>query len=378
MKKFTSVSFFRTDDDRAFVVMMNPKNGQILSMAGKKIVNKDGVMQIEDYALGTMTSSYELGSTVKGATLLSGYQAEAIKPFTHFFDAPMYFKGSTKPKKSWKDFGDIDDLRALQVSSNVYMFNTVLKMAGINYVPNNPLDIKQETFNKMRYYFRQFGLGVSTGIDLPNESIGQMGRTDNIPGFLLDYAIGQYDTYTPLQLAQYISTIANGGYRMKPQIVQEIREQPNRPEDVGKVIRSIEPVVLNRVDMDTSYINHVKEGFRRVFQEADGTGTGTFKGLPYKPAGKTGTAETVYGGESDIGRDENYNRKKCYNLTLAGYAPYDADPEVAFSVVVPWVNNDKSGVNSAIGKEILDAYFDLKAKRSNANSVPVEQPNKAQ
>ena len=58
-------------------------------------------------------------------------------------------------------------------------------MAGINYVPNNPLDIKQETFNKMRYYFRQFGLGVSTGIDLPNESIGQVGRTDNIPGFYL-------------------------------------------------------------------------------------------------------------------------------------------------------------------------------------------------
>ena len=117
--------------DRAFVVMMNPKNGQILSMAGKKIVNKDGGMQIEDYALGTMTSSYELGSTVKGATLLTGYQTEAIKPYTHFFDAPMYFKGSSKPKKSWKEFGDIDDLRALQVSSNVYMFNTALKWQAL-------------------------------------------------------------------------------------------------------------------------------------------------------------------------------------------------------------------------------------------------------
>ncbi|KFM99766.1 penicillin-binding protein 2 [Bacillus clarus] len=364
--------------DRAFVVMMNPKNGQILSIAGKKLVNKDEELQIEDYALGTMTSSYELGSTVKGATLLTGYQTGAIKPYTHFFDAPMFFKGSPKPKKSWKDFGDIDDLRALQVSSNVYMFNTALKIAGIDYVPNNPLDIKQEVFNKMRYHFIQFGLGVSTGIDLPNESAGQRGKTDNIPGFLLDYAIGQYDTYTPLQLAQYISTIANGGYRMKPQIVQEIREQPNKPEDIGKVIQSMEPVILNRVDMDISYINQVKEGFRRVFQEADGTGTGTFKNLPYKPAGKTGTAETVYGGESDIGRDEKNNRKKCYNLTLAGYAPYDADPEVAFSVVVPWVNNDKSGINSAIGKEILDAYFELKSKRFNANPVPVEQPNKAQ
>lgn len=54
---------------------------------------------------------------------------------------------------------------------------------------------------------------------------GKLGKKDNQPGFLLDYSIGQYDTYTPLQLAQYISTIANGGYRMKPQIVQEIREQ---------------------------------------------------------------------------------------------------------------------------------------------------------
>lgn len=363
--------------DRAFVVMMNPRNGQILSIAGKKLVNKDGETQVEDYALGTMTSSYELGSTVKGATLLTGYQTGAIKPFTHFVDAPMSFKG-TKDKKSWKEFGDIDDVRALQVSSNVYMFNTALKIAEVDYVPNSTLNIKQEAFNKMRYHFTQFGLGVPTGIDLPNESAGQKGKTDQIPGFLLDYSIGQYDTYTPLQLVQYISTIANGGYRMKPQIVQEIREQPTKPEDLGKVIQVMEPAVLNRIDMDKNYIDQVKEGFRRVFQEGDGTGVATFKNLPYKPAGKTGTAETVYGGDSDIGRDENGDRKKCYNLTLAGYAPYDDNPEVAFSVVVPWVNDDKSGVNSKIGKDILDAYFDLKVKRVNGNPVPAEQSNKAQ
>ena len=62
---------------------------------------------------------------------------------------------------------------------------------------NSSLDIKQEYFDKMRYYFRQFGLGVQTGIDLPNETAGQIGRKDNQPGFLLDYSIGQYDTYTP-------------------------------------------------------------------------------------------------------------------------------------------------------------------------------------
>ncbi|MGG0761729.1 peptidoglycan D,D-transpeptidase FtsI family protein [Bacillus paramycoides] len=356
--------------DRAFVVMMNPKNGQVLSMAGKKLVEKDGKIEVEDYALGTMTSSYELGSTVKGATILTGFETKAITPGTYFYDAPMKFKG-TKEKKSWKDFGNIDDLRALQVSSNVYMFNTSLKIAGVDYVRNSSLDIKQESFDKMRYYFRQFGLGVPTGIDLPNETAGQIGRKDNQPGFLLDFSIGQYDTYTPLQLAQYISTIANGGYRMKPQIVQEIREQTVQKDEIGKVVHSQEPIVLNKVDMKEEYINQVKEGFRRVFQEGDGTGVSKFQKAPYKPAGKTGTAQTVYGGDSDIGRNDKGERIKCYNLTLAGYAPYD-NPEVAFSVVVPWIIDDKSGINSAIGKDILDAYFDLKNQRLSGGTAKVD------
>ncbi|MGY1423380.1 peptidoglycan D,D-transpeptidase FtsI family protein [Bacillus cereus] len=356
--------------DRAFVVMMNPKNGQVLSMAGKKLIEKDGKTEVEDYALGTMTSSYELGSTVKGATVLTGFETKAITPGTNFHDAPMKFKG-TKEKKSWRDFGNVDDLRALQVSSNVYMFNTALKIAGVDYVRNSSLDIKQEYFDKMRYYFKQFGLGVPTGIDLPNETAGQIGRKDNQPGFLLDFSIGQYDTYTPLQLAQYISTIANGGYRMKPQIVQEIREQTAQKDEIGKVVQSIEPVVLNRVDMKEEYITRVKEGLRRVFQEGDGTGVKTFQKAPYKPAGKTGTAQTVYGGESEKGRDEKGARRECYNLTLAGYAPYD-NPEVAFSVVVPWIKDEKSGINSVIGKEILDAYFNLKTQRLNGETTKVD------
>ncbi|PRT04932.1 peptidoglycan D,D-transpeptidase FtsI family protein [Bacillus wiedmannii] len=356
--------------DRAFVVMMNPKNGQVLSMAGKRLVEKDGKTEVEDYALGTMTSSYELGSTVKGATVLTGFETKAIAPGTYFYDAPMKFKG-TKEKKSWKEFGNIDDLRALQVSSNVYMFHTALKIAGVDYVKNSSLNIKQEYFDKMRYYFRQFGLGVPTGIDLPNETAGQIGKKDNQPGFLLDYSIGQYDTYTPLQLVQYISTIANGGYRMKPQIVREVREQTSQKDEIGKVVHAVEPIVLNKIDMKEEYINQVKEGFRKVFQEGDGTGVRAFQKASYKPAGKTGTAQTVYGGESDIGRNEKGERRECYNLTLAGYAPYD-NPEVSFSVVVPWVINDKSGINSDIGKEVLDAYFELKNKRLTGETIKID------
>ncbi|PEI84503.1 penicillin-binding protein [Bacillus pseudomycoides] len=361
--------------DRAFVVMMDPKTGQLLSMAGKRLIEKDGKAEVEDFALGNMVTSYELGSAVKGATLLTGYQTEAIQPGTQFYDTPMKFKG-TRVKKSWNvsGFGNINDLRALQVSSNVYMFHTVLQIAGVNYVPNSSLDIKQAAFDTMRYYFKQFGLGVPTGINLPNEITGQTRQKDSQPGFLLDFSIGQYDTYTPLQLAQYISTIANDGYRMQPQIFQEIRKQTTKKEEIGQVVQSIEPVVLNRVDVKSEYIDRVKEGFRWVFQEGDGTGVKYFQKAPYKPAGKTGTAQTVYGGDSKIGRNEKGERIECYNLTLVGYAPYD-NPEIAFSVVVPWVHNDKSGINSLIGKDILDIYFDLKKQRMNGETTNIVNPN---
>ena len=72
-------------------------------MAGKRLVEKDGKMEVEDYALGTLTSSYELGSTVKGATVLTGFLTKAITPGTHFYDAPMKFKG-TKGEKVMERF----------------------------------------------------------------------------------------------------------------------------------------------------------------------------------------------------------------------------------------------------------------------------------
>ncbi|MFB9761823.1 peptidoglycan D,D-transpeptidase FtsI family protein [Ectobacillus funiculus] len=351
--------------DRAFVVMMNPKNGEILSMAGKQLVNKDGKQEVQDFALGTMTSSYAMGSAVKGATVLTGLQTGAIKPDTVLVDEPIQIKG-TKPKKSWKNMGPIGIQTALQQSSNVFMFKTAMNIAGVQYVPGRSIDVKQKTFDMMRMYFSQFGLGVPTGIDLPNESSGFKGTADQ-PGLLLDFAIGQYDTYTPLQLAQYVSTIANGGYRIKPQIMKEIREPSTTTGEIGKVVESTEPVVLNRIDMDDSYLKVVQEGFRMVMQTPSGTGASLFMKAPYaayKAAGKTGTAETFYDGPVD-----SLRATPVYNLTLIGYAP-DENPEVAFSVVVPWMKNDSNAVNKKIGSRILDAYFQLKKEETAMEVSP--------
>ena len=347
--------------DRAFVVMMNPKTGEVLSLAGKQYTKENGKTVMKDFALGTITTSYPMGSTVKGATLLTGYETGAIQPNTVFYDAPLVIKG-TPPKASYRNMGNVNDLTALRLSSNVYMFHTVIKIGKGQYIPNGPLSLSADVFDTLRYYFSQFGLGVKTGIDLPNESIGFKNTTETSPGLALDMGIGQYDNYTPLQLAQYVSTIANDGYRMQPQILKEIHDPEKSGEGTtGKMIYSSEPKVLNRIDMKKEYIDRVKEGFRQAFQESGGTAYSHFNlaSAPYSAAGKTGTAETRY-----YGPNESYRGSDTYNLTLVGYAPHD-DPEVSFSIVVPWVN-DSDQINKNIGKRIMDAYFELKEKGSKS------------
>lgn len=361
--------------DRAFVVMMNPKNGEILSMAGKQFGEENGQRVINDYALGTMTSSYEMGSTVKGATLLTGYQTKAITPGQYIVDEPLKFKG-TDVKKSWtgSGMGSINDLTALQRSSNVYMFKTAMEIADAPYVYNGTLNIKQKAFDTMRYNFSQLGLGVPTGIDLPNEVAGVKGPPGE-PGKLLDLAIGQFDTYTPLQLAQYVSTIANGGYRMKPQVVKEIRKPTSTPEELGKVVDSMEPMVLNRIDMNDNYIKQVQDGFKMVMQTPQGTGYSAFGTAKYDPAGKTGTAQGAYAGPNAKEVKAQLGERSIYNLTMVGYAPA-SDPEIAFSVVVPWLTDDHNIVSRNISRRIMDAYFDLKKQEVNGNTGPLEDKKK--
>ena len=218
--------------DRAYVVLMDPNTGEIKSLAGKRIVRDEetGKTEMQDDALGTFTTTYNVGSTVKGATILTGYQTGVISQELHYYDTPLYISG-TPPKKSWKNFGSINDVNALKYSSNVYMFHTAIKIGEGRYIPNGSLPINIEGFNTIRQSFAQFGLGVRTGIDLPNEQSGFKG-TSTSPGLMLDLAIGQYDTYSTMQLAQYVSTIANGGSRMEPHMVKEIRE-PQMDNELG-------------------------------------------------------------------------------------------------------------------------------------------------
>ena len=109
--------------------------------------------------------------------------------------------------------------------------------------------------------YASFGLGVKTGIDLPVESLGYSGKS-TLPGHLLDFSIGQYDTYTPIQLSQYINTIASGGIRLKPYLLKEVYSPSTTGEKLGEKIYTAETTVLGHVDVEDKYINRVKEGFK--------------------------------------------------------------------------------------------------------------------
>ncbi|WP_411334918.1 peptidoglycan D,D-transpeptidase FtsI family protein [Metabacillus indicus] len=342
--------------DRAFAVMMDPHTGDVLAMSGKKYSFEEG--KVNDYIVGNFTTQYEIGSTIKGATVLAGYQ-HGIPRGTVYVDTPMKLKGAPD-KKSVRNMGPVSDIRALQKSSNVYMFRIALEIAGETYVPNGPLDISSNDYQRLRNYYSQFGLGVPTGIDLPNESIGlQTSASD--PGKLVDMAIGQFDTYTPLQMAQYVSVIANGGYRVEPRIVTSIHS-PNEEKQLGPIVTEHEPTILNRINNSPEDIRQVQRGFEAV-TKTEGTAAGVFG--KYDVAGKTGTSQTSYYGELS---------KKAYwgtdtnNLAFVGYYPA-SKPEVAISVLVPYTGL-RAGhpVNKNIAKRAIEAYANLDPKPQNQDA----------
>lgn len=341
------------DMDNAMIVVQDPKNGDILAMAGKQI-SKNG--KLTDYDIGNFTAQFAVDSSVKGGTLLAGYQNKAIKVGEQMVDEPLKFQGGLTKRSYFNKDGrvTINDKEALMHSSNVYMFKTALKLAGDPYYSGMPLpnDISIAG-QKLRKGLNQVGLGVKTGIDLPNETNGQIEPLTNNPGNYLDLSIGQYDTYTPLQLSQYVSTIANNGYRIQPHIGLSIHDATNKDE-LGPVKRKVKGNVLNKVNNSQKEIDEVKDGFKMAFNEKDGTGYASFKDTVVPSAGKTGTAEVFQDGEPRV------------NSTYIGYAPIK-DPKLAFSIVYtnqpvppPWLNGGD------LGRDVINYYFKDKDKNGDS------------
>ncbi|WP_232217891.1 peptidoglycan D,D-transpeptidase FtsI family protein [Brochothrix campestris] len=362
MGKTTAGSVFL---DRAYVVITNPKTGEILTLAGQQY--KKG--KFEDDSLGTFTSSYVMGSAIKGATVMAGYTYGKEPGYTEI-DEPIELKGTEKKSSWFNRTGSIamNDISALRQSSNVYMMKTALDIAGATYVKDGSLDIPTTAFDKLRKVYAEFGLGTTTGIDLPGEATGIIG-TETEPGKYLDLSYGQYDGYTPLQLNQYVSTIANNGYRIAPHILGQVRDATNEDDEVGALQTQANARILNKIDLPKNYFEQVQKGFYEVMNNTaggttGGTGASYFAGLDYKVAGKTGTAESFYAGP-DWDYTSGIAAPAVWNTTFVGYAPYD-DPEIAVSVAVPWAytGDNENHLNMIIAKGVFDAYFNLQKERA--------------
>lgn len=342
--------------DRAFVVVMDPNTGEVISMVGKQLgKDENGKQVVNDYAYGTFTTSYEIGSVIKPATILTGYDQGVLEMGEVLVDEPIRIKG-TKPKSSIFNRSSrmpLNDLQALERSSNVYMFKIGFRLANAIYRPDQPINIDEAAFGTLRNSYAQFGLGVPTGIDLPGEATGFKGE-ELKAGKLLDLTIGQFDTYTPLQMAQYVSTIANGGSRIQPHVVKEIRNPSSDGITMGSLVTEIGPTVMNRIHNTQSQIEHIKKGMNRVYYGDHGSARSYFGDAPFQAAGKTGTAQVVY-----YGPKKDYWGDNTINSTHIGFAPLD-NPEIAYAVMIPWApyhNGVYESSGTILAREVVDAYF---------------------
>ena len=338
-------------NDRIYIVASDPNTGEILGMTGKQRSTSN---EIVDDALGVINSSYGMGSAVKGAMVLTGYMSGVISADNNVLvDEPLQFQGSN-PKKSVFNptIGNqvaINDIEALARSSNVYMIKLAMLMGGQStYESGGTLNISPDLIDELRSYFAQFGLGVKTGIDLPNEGSGLTGFSQAAVN-VVDQSFGQYDLYTTLQLSQYINTIANGGTRYAPQLVSEIRSTDANGA-LGALETTLETKVMNQVDVDAQAMERVQQGFYQVTHSENGTAYSTFGKDPNNVAGKTGTAEAFYDGNND-----NLKGESVFNSTFVGYAPFD-NPEITVTVVVPYLSTDTDRA-TPIAKKVFDAYF---------------------
>ena len=329
--------------NRSFVIITNPKTGEILAMAGKQLKDDNGNLSVNDYTPGVLTSPVVMGSVVKGASQTVGYNTGALKIGEVRYDNCVKI-AATPQKCSWRPLGRLNDVTALAMSSNTYQYYTAIKVGKGNYQYNKPLVVDKEAFNIYRDTFKQFGLGTKTEIDLPKEITGYKG-TDTASGHLLDFSIGQYDNYTPIQLSQYIGTIATGGKRMKLHLYKNLYGNDGDTNEKE----------LNTVDTKPEYMAKIQEGFKAVLDY--GTGVG-YIDPSFNPAGKTGTSQSFVDSDGDGKVDT-----ETISTTFTSYAPAE-DAKVTFTIISPDVShtgrsNYQSNINKRIADRVSKKYFEI-------------------
>ena len=313
-------------------VLVGKPTGEIVAALGLKLGDKDNFIETTN---DIVNSSFVMGSVVKAASNTVSYHENVITPGKKINDScvKLYLNNE---KCSYKRLGLVDDISALEKSSNYYQYINALKIMGYNnYSYNMKVEAKKEDFDKYRTIFNEYGLGSKTNVDLPKEELGIKGNIIS-PDLLLNFAIGQYDSYTPVQVLSYINTLASNGKRYNLSL---LNKKTN---------------IINNVDIKEENLNRIKTGLNNVVTK--GTGRGYIKGNI--GAGKTGTSETLV----DTNNDGLYETKTI-STSFIGYAPFN-EPKYTFVVISPnissnkYQNNYKVPINRYIINDLTSFLFE--------------------
>ncbi|MDD6308365.1 MAG: penicillin-binding transpeptidase domain-containing protein [Clostridia bacterium] len=293
--------------------------------------------------------AYEPGSTFKMATAISALEEGVITPTDTIVDEGIYkFYDDYQPacwiyRGTGQTHGAVNVSEALKHSCNYFFYDIG----------------RRTTIEKMNFYAKELGLGTATGIELSEEeNLGKLAGPAQsekdgetwMPGDTLQYAIGQSkNLFTPLQLANYLATIVNGGTRYRTHLVKAVRDS-----ETGALLREEKPTVLSRLNIKEENRRAIMEGMRDVVEL--GTASTVFKDFNVAVGGKTGTAEVP--GKAD-------------NAIFVGFAPYD-NPQIAVCVVL------EEGVHGANAgravRDVLDTYFNSEVEAAEVEKTNVLLP----
>lgn len=340
-KKYKYTDYF----SEVYSIVGNPNTGEIIAMSGQKLVNED-TKEFKNVNTNIINTSYTIGSIVKMATISTGYKYNVIDIDTKMKDGCIKLY-QVPIKCSYKDLGNINDLTAISKSSNYYQFKIAIGITGNSYHYNMKLNSNINDFNKFRSMFQEYGLGSITGIDLPNEVTGIIGKNTS-SDLLLNLSIGQYDTYTPIELFQYVNTIASLGNKRSPQLMKSISKDNNLIIENNYKINS-------KVSLEEKYLKRLRDAMHLA--TTSGTARNYINSL-YNPAGKTGTSETFIDTNNDGKMDT-----KTISIGFVGFAPFD-NPEYSVVVLAPNLYKDieeeysKVYITRYISKEITNYLFE--------------------
>ena len=364
IQKIASGGFSQTFDTKAgSCVVMNVKTGEILAMASypnydpADFVNGISTDKWNQYNTDpakplmnkAVQNAYPPGSIFKMVTAIAGLESGAVTRTEKINDTGIYAKyGKTWPCWYYTDYhrghGYLNVSQAIERSCNYFFYETGDRM-GI------------ETLAK---YAKYFGLGVKTGVELPSETSGAMAtpeyaETVNVlwsKGQTINASIGQgLDSFSPLQMAKYVSMLANGGHDIDVSIIKSIIKPDGTEastEEINNFVNQklgLQAEQTEQLEIHQENLNAILEGMKSVTSDTTGTAYVRFQDFGISVGGKTGSAEAI--GE---------NEQEVVHGWFAGFAPFE-DPEIAVVVMVE--NGGHGNYTAEVVRDIMEEYFGM-------------------